>query len=158
MQVVYIMLTTSADESTCHHKSATALSITLISAPFNRIVTGLVIPLERCTQGYHFVLILVDYSIRYPKALPLHNISVDIPCNLPNWNPKWDCDWTRKALCSRHGYYVRYTIYWGLNQFAPVFTNPKLMDWSSNFGEKTFVSLCMIMLRNGTCYTNLVFF
>ena len=32
-------------------------------------------PFDRSTQGYRFVLVLMDYATRYPEAVPLHNIS-----------------------------------------------------------------------------------
>ena len=32
-------------------------------------------PFDRSTQGYRFILVLVDYATRYPKAAPLRNIS-----------------------------------------------------------------------------------
>ena len=32
-------------------------------------------PFDRSTQGYQFVLVLVDYATRYPEAVPLRNIS-----------------------------------------------------------------------------------
>ena len=30
-----------------------------------------------CARGYRFVFVLVDYAMRYPKAVPLHNISAN---------------------------------------------------------------------------------
>ena len=30
---------------------------------------------NRCTRGYSFVLVLVDYATQYPEAVPLHTIS-----------------------------------------------------------------------------------
>ena len=47
----------------------------LIEAPFERIGMDLVGPLDRSSRGYRFVLVLVDYATRYPKAVPLRNIS-----------------------------------------------------------------------------------
>ena len=32
-------------------------------------------PFDRSTQGYRFVLVLVNYATRYPEAVPLRNIS-----------------------------------------------------------------------------------
>ena len=32
-------------------------------------------PFDRSTQGYRFVLVLMDYATRYPEAVPLRNIS-----------------------------------------------------------------------------------
>ena len=32
-------------------------------------------PFDRSTQGYRFVLVLMDYATRYPEAVPLCNIS-----------------------------------------------------------------------------------
>ena len=32
-------------------------------------------PLDQSAQGYHFVLVLVDYATRYPEAVPLRDVS-----------------------------------------------------------------------------------
>ena len=43
--------------------------------PFDRVAMDLISPFDRSTQGYRFVLVLMDYATRYPEAVPLHNIS-----------------------------------------------------------------------------------
>ena len=43
--------------------------------PFERVAMDLIGPFDRSTQGYRFVLVLVDYATRYPEAVPLRNIS-----------------------------------------------------------------------------------
>ena len=47
----------------------------LVEAPFDRVGTDIIGPLERSAQGYRFVLVLIDYATRYPEAIPLRNIS-----------------------------------------------------------------------------------
>lgn len=47
----------------------------LIEVSFEIIGMDCVGPLEWCTWGYHFVLVLVDYAMWYPETVPLHNIS-----------------------------------------------------------------------------------
>ena len=47
----------------------------LIEIPFERLAMDLIGPFDRSTQGYRFVLVLVDYATRYPEAVPLRNIS-----------------------------------------------------------------------------------
>ena len=43
--------------------------------PFETLAMDLIGPFDRNTQGYRFVLVLVDYATRYPEAVPLRNIS-----------------------------------------------------------------------------------
>ena len=43
--------------------------------PFDRVSMDLIGPFDQSTQGYRFVLVLVDYAARYPEAVPLRNIS-----------------------------------------------------------------------------------
>ena len=47
----------------------------LVEAPFDRVGMDIIGPLERSSQGYRFVLVLIDYATRYPEAIPLRNIS-----------------------------------------------------------------------------------
>ena len=47
----------------------------LAEIPFDRVAMDLIGPFERSTQGYRFVLVLVDYATPYPEAVPLRNIS-----------------------------------------------------------------------------------
>ena len=48
----------------------------LAEIPFDRVAMDLIGPFDWSTQGYRFVLVLVDYATRYPEAVPLRNISV----------------------------------------------------------------------------------
>ena len=47
----------------------------LVEIPFDRVAMDLIGPFDRSTQGYRFVLVLMDYATRYPEAVPLRNIS-----------------------------------------------------------------------------------
>lgn len=47
----------------------------LMEVPFDRVGMDLIGPLECSTRGYRFVLVLVDYTTRYPEAVPQRNIS-----------------------------------------------------------------------------------
>ena len=47
----------------------------LMEIPFERVAMDLIGPFDWSTQGYRFVLVLVDYATRYPEAVPLRNIS-----------------------------------------------------------------------------------
>ena len=54
---------------------ATLRPLLLIEIPFDRVAMDLIGPFDWSTQGYRFVLVLVDYATRYPEAVPLRNIS-----------------------------------------------------------------------------------
>ena len=47
----------------------------IIGEPFRRISMDIVGPLPRTRQGHRFILVLSDYAIRYPEAMPLRTIS-----------------------------------------------------------------------------------
>ncbi len=47
----------------------------LVEVPFERIGMDLIGPLERSACGHRFALVLVDYTTRYPEAVPLRTIS-----------------------------------------------------------------------------------
>ena len=49
--------------------------LSLMEIPFQRVAMDLIGSFDRITQGYRFILVLVDYATRYPKAVPLRNIS-----------------------------------------------------------------------------------
>lgn len=38
-----------------------------------RIALGLVGPLPKRTRGFAYMLVMIDYAIRYPEAVPLRN-------------------------------------------------------------------------------------
>ena len=50
-------------------------SLLLMEIPFQRVAMELISPFDQSTQGYRYVLVLVDYATRYPEAVPLRNIS-----------------------------------------------------------------------------------
>ncbi len=47
----------------------------LMEVPFERIGMDLIGPLKRSARGHRFALVLVDYAMRYPEAVPLRSIS-----------------------------------------------------------------------------------
>nr|XP_054594838.1 uncharacterized protein LOC129162695 [Nothobranchius furzeri] len=47
----------------------------IIDVPFKRIGMDIVGPLERTQAGNCFILVICDYSTRYPEAFPLRNIT-----------------------------------------------------------------------------------
>ena len=47
----------------------------LVEIPFDRVAMDLIGPFDRSTQGYRFILVLIDYATRYPEAVSLRNIS-----------------------------------------------------------------------------------
>lgn len=57
------------------HSKSTLCPLPLIEVPFERIDMDIIGPLDRSTQGYRFVLVIIDYATRYPEAVPLRNIS-----------------------------------------------------------------------------------
>ncbi len=50
-------------------------SLPLMEVPFERIGMDLIGPLGRSAWGYRFALVLVDYAMQYPEAVPLRSIS-----------------------------------------------------------------------------------
>ncbi|KAJ8048736.1 hypothetical protein HOLleu_01168 [Holothuria leucospilota] len=50
----------------------------IIDTPFERIAVDLVGPIKPATdRGHRYILVLMDYSTRYPEALPLRNIDTE---------------------------------------------------------------------------------
>ena len=47
----------------------------VIGEPFRRMAMDIVGPLPKTGRGNRFVLVISDYAIRYPEAVPLRNIS-----------------------------------------------------------------------------------
>lgn len=45
--------------------------LTIISVPFKWIGMELVGPLPKSTRGQKYILVILDYTTRYPKAVPL---------------------------------------------------------------------------------------
>ncbi|KAI3377106.1 hypothetical protein L3Q82_000303 [Scortum barcoo] len=47
----------------------------VIDVPFSRIAMDIVGPLERTQSGHRYILVICDYSTRYPEAFPLRDIT-----------------------------------------------------------------------------------
>uniref|UniRef100_A0A3Q1GC55 Gypsy retrotransposon integrase-like protein 1 n=1 Tax=Acanthochromis polyacanthus TaxID=80966 RepID=A0A3Q1GC55_9TELE len=47
----------------------------IIDVPFSRIAMDIVGPLERTQSGHRYILVICDYSTRYPEAFPLRDIT-----------------------------------------------------------------------------------
>ncbi|XP_029928572.1 uncharacterized protein LOC115374014 [Myripristis murdjan] len=47
----------------------------IIDVPFSRIAMDIVGPLERTQAGNRFILVVCDYSTRYPEAFPLRDVT-----------------------------------------------------------------------------------
>ena len=43
----------------------------IIEVPFDRLALDIVRPLPKTSRGHRYILVLVDYTTRYPEALPL---------------------------------------------------------------------------------------
>ena len=42
----------------------------IIEVPFERVAMDLVGPLVKSTRGHKYILVIVDYTTRYPEAIP----------------------------------------------------------------------------------------
>ena len=49
----------------------------VISEPFSRIAMDIVGPLPRSRSGHCYVLVVCDYAMRYPEAVPLRSIDAE---------------------------------------------------------------------------------
>ena len=58
-------------------KHAHLVSLPIIEEPFQRIAMDIVGPLIRSKSGNKFILVICDYSARYPEAVPLKNIQAE---------------------------------------------------------------------------------
>ncbi len=47
----------------------------IIEVPFSRIAMDIVGPLQRTQSGYLYILVVCDYSTRYPEAFPLRDVT-----------------------------------------------------------------------------------
>ena len=47
----------------------------IIEVPFERIAMDLVGPIVKSARGHQYILVILDYVIRYPEAIPLRNTS-----------------------------------------------------------------------------------
>lgn len=53
---------------------APLISLPVIEVPFERVAMDVVGPLERSRSGNRFMLVICDYSTRYPEVFPLKNV------------------------------------------------------------------------------------
>ena len=54
-------------------------SMPLIDTPFKRVVVDIIGPIAPPSEAEHwYILTLVDYTTRYPEAVPLKKITIDI--------------------------------------------------------------------------------
>lgn len=58
-------------------KKAHLVSLPIIEEPFQRIAMDIVGPLIRSKSGNKFILVICDYSTRYPEAIPLKNVEAE---------------------------------------------------------------------------------
>ena len=49
----------------------------LIDKPFKRVAIDLVGPISPPSEGHRYILTLVDFSTRYPEAVPLKKIDTE---------------------------------------------------------------------------------
>uniref|UniRef100_A0A452IYV4 Gypsy retrotransposon integrase-like protein 1 n=1 Tax=Gopherus agassizii TaxID=38772 RepID=A0A452IYV4_9SAUR len=55
------------------HLRAPLVPLPIIDVPFERIAMDIVGPLEKSAQGHQNVLVILDYAMQYPEAIPLRN-------------------------------------------------------------------------------------
>ena len=58
--------------STPSHQRVLLIPLPVMKEPFERIAIDIVGPLPRRRKGYQHVLVICDYTTRYPEAIPLH--------------------------------------------------------------------------------------
>ena len=46
----------------------------IMGEPFERIAMDIVGPLPRSKSGHKYILVLCDYTTKYPEAIPLDNL------------------------------------------------------------------------------------
>ena len=51
------------------------LPLPIVEEPFSRIAMDVVGPLPKTGQGHHYILVVCDYSIHYPEAIPLRKFT-----------------------------------------------------------------------------------
>ena len=56
---------------------APLVPLPIISTPFEKIAMDIVGPLPRSRSGHRYILVICDYSTRYPEAIPLRNIDAE---------------------------------------------------------------------------------
>jgi len=56
---------------------APLIPLPIVSTPFQKIVMDIVGPLPRSRNGHCYILVICDYAIRYPEAIPLRSIDTE---------------------------------------------------------------------------------
>ena len=56
---------------------APLVPLPIISTPFEKIAMDIVGPLPQSRSGHRYILVICDYSTRYPEAIPLRNIDAE---------------------------------------------------------------------------------
>ena len=54
------------------------MSMPVIKEPFSRIAMDVVGPLPKTGQRHHYILVVCDYSTRYPEAIPLRKFTAPV--------------------------------------------------------------------------------
>ena len=49
----------------------------VIEEPFQRIAMDIIGPLPKSCAGYKYILVICDYTTRYPEAVPLRSIDAE---------------------------------------------------------------------------------
>ena len=56
---------------------APLVPLPIVSTPFEKIAMDIVGPLPRSRSGHRYILVICDYSTRYPEAIPLQSIDAE---------------------------------------------------------------------------------
>ena len=56
---------------------APLVPLPIVSTPFEKIAMDIVGPLPRSRSGHWYILVICDYSTRYPEAIPLRSIDAE---------------------------------------------------------------------------------
>ena len=54
------------------------MPLSVISQPFERIAMDKVGPLPKSSRGNRFILLICDYTTRYPEAVPMRHIDTAV--------------------------------------------------------------------------------
>ena len=60
-----------------NNKKAYMVPLPIIKEPFQRIAMDIVGPLVRSKSGNKYILVICDYSARYPEAIPSQHIEAE---------------------------------------------------------------------------------
>ena len=58
-------------------KRAPLIPLPIMDAPFQQIAMDIVGPLPRSRSGKRFILVICDYTTRYPEAIPIRSIEAE---------------------------------------------------------------------------------